>query len=117
VGAAADPSGAEGFGCEADALVGTVALVPGPVADVEPPDGEFGAALFELVAVTGSLDAMVAGPALPGVADAEPPAVEPLGSGCMVGCAESAGLSASAWSADTLSNASTAMISSSFLIL
>jgi len=59
--------------------------VPGPVADVEPPDGEFGAALFEVEAVTGSLDATVAGPALPGVADAEPPAVEPFGSGWRIG--------------------------------
>jgi len=60
-------------------------MVPGPVADVEPLDGEFGAALFELEAATGSLDATVAGPALPGVADAEPPVVEPLGSGSRIG--------------------------------
>ena len=85
VGAGVDPSGAEGFGCDAEALAGTVALVPGPVADVEPPDGEFGAAVFELEAVTGSLDVTVAGPALPGVTDAEPPAVDPFGSGWMTG--------------------------------
>jgi hypothetical protein len=55
------------------------------VAVVEPPDGEFGAAVFELEAVIGSLDVTVAGPALPGVADAEPPAVDPFGSGWTTG--------------------------------
>jgi hypothetical protein len=85
VGAGVEPSGAEGLGCDAEAFVGTVALVPGPVAVVEPPDGEFGAAVFELEVVIGSLDVTVAGPALPGVADAEPPAVDPFGSGWMTG--------------------------------
>jgi hypothetical protein len=31
----ADPSGADGLGCDADALVGAVALVPGPVAVIQ----------------------------------------------------------------------------------
>jgi len=51
--------------------------VPGAVAEVEPCDDVPGAAVFELEAVTGSLEAIVAGPTVPGVADADPPAVEP----------------------------------------
>jgi len=54
-----------------------VARVPGAVAEVEPCDDVPGAAVFELEAVTGSLEAIVAGPTVPGVADADPPAVEP----------------------------------------
>jgi len=74
VGAGADPSGADGLGC--DAVNGAVALVPGPVADVEPRDGAFGPVVFELDAVIGWLVAIVAGPALPPFAEADPPAVE-----------------------------------------
>jgi hypothetical protein len=48
-----DPSGAEGFGCDAAAFVGAVTLVPGPVAVVEPCPVVPGAAEFELDAVTG----------------------------------------------------------------
>jgi len=91
-----DPSGAEGFGCDADALVGTFASVPGPLAEVEPCAGEPGAAVFELEAVTGSLEVTVAGPALPPVADADPPTVDPCVSGRTSGSADSAGPSASA---------------------
>jgi hypothetical protein len=112
----ADPSGAEGFGCDADAPVGTVASVPGPVAEVEPCAGDPGAPVFELEAVTGSLDATVAGPASPPVADADPPTVELCGSGRTSGCADNAGPSASAWKPTTLSSAITATSSSSFLI-
>jgi hypothetical protein len=85
VGVGVDPSGADGFGWEAVAFVGAVARVPGAVADVEPREDVPGAALFELDAPIGSVDATVAGPTLPGVADAEPPAVEPFGSGWMMG--------------------------------
>jgi hypothetical protein len=85
VGVGVDPSGADGFGWETAAFVGAVARVPGAVADVDPREDVPGAALFELDTPTGSLDAMVAGPTLPGVADAEPPAVEPFGSGWMMG--------------------------------
>ena len=74
VGDDADPSGAEGS--DADAVVGTVAVVPGPVADVEPRVGVFCPVVFELVAVIGWLDVTVAGPASPPVAVADPPAVE-----------------------------------------
>ena len=91
-----DPSGADGFGFEALAFIGTVAVVPGPVAVVVPCPVVPGAAEFELEAVTGWLNATVAGPALPGVADAEPPAVEPCVPGSITGCADTAGLSASA---------------------
>jgi hypothetical protein len=111
-----DPSGAEGVGCDADALVGTVASVPGPLAEVDPFVGDPGAAVFELDAVTGSVDVSVAGPASPSVADADPPTVEPCGSGRTSGCADSTGPSASAWKPTTLSSAITATSSSSFFI-
>jgi hypothetical protein len=111
-----DPSGADGFGCDADPPTGTLASVPGPVAVVEPSVVDPGAAVFELEAVTGSLDATVAGPALPPVADADPPTVEPCVSGRTSGSADSAGPSASASKARTLSSAITATSSSSFLI-
>jgi hypothetical protein len=116
VGAGADPSGADGLGCAAEAVAGTVARVPGPVADVEPRDGEFGAVVVELDAVAGSLEATVTGPALPGVADADPPAVEPAGSGRRSGCAETAGSAASARIPHTLRIAIDARISISFLM-
>ena len=48
-----DPSGADGFGFEAAALVGTVAVVPGAVAVVAPRPVVPGAAELELEAVTG----------------------------------------------------------------
>jgi hypothetical protein len=97
VGVGADPSGADGSGCDADALAGTVAVVPGPVAVVEPLEGPFGVPVFELEMVTGSLEETVAGPALPPVAEADPPAAEePWGSGLRSGCAETTGPSASA---------------------
>ena len=111
-----DPSGVEGFGCDADASVGTLATVPGPLADVEPRAADPGAAVFELEAVTGSLDATVAGPALPPVPEAEPPTVELCVSGRTSGWAESAGPSASARRQRTLSRAITATSSMSFLI-
>ena len=111
-----DPSGADGLGCDADAPVGTFARVPGPLAEVEPRATDPGAALFELDAATGWLDATVAGPAPPGVADADPPTAEPCGSGRTSGWADSAGPSASAWSAVTLSSAITATSSRIFLI-
>jgi len=114
--AGADPSGADGLGCAAEAVAGTVARVPGPVADVELRDGEFGAVVVELDAVAGSLDATVTGPALPGVADADPPAVEPAGSGRRSGCAETAGSAASARIPHTLRIAIDARISISFLM-
>jgi hypothetical protein len=81
LGVGVDPSGADGFGCVAAALVGAVARVPGAVTDVEPREEVPGDAAFELEAPIGSLDATVAGPTPPGVADAEPPAAEPFGSG------------------------------------
>jgi hypothetical protein len=91
-----DPSGADGFGCDAAAFVGTLAWVPGPLAVVEPCATDPGVAVFELVAVTGWLDVIVAGPALPPVADADPPIVDPCGSGRTSGCADNVGPSASA---------------------
>jgi hypothetical protein len=116
VGAGADPSGAERSGCDAEAVVGTVARVPGPAAEVDPRVGAFGDPLFELDAVIGSLDATLAGPALPGVADVDPPAVEPAGSGRTSGCAETVGSWANARFPHTLSIAMTARNWSSFLI-
>lgn len=77
----ADPSGAEGSGCDADPVIGTVAVVPGPVAVVEPCVGVLAPVVFELPAVIGSLDATVAGPASPPFAVADPPTVELCGSG------------------------------------
>jgi hypothetical protein len=111
-----DPSGADGFAWDADPPTGTVASVPGPLADVEPRAVDPGAPVFELEAVTGSLDATVAGPVLPPVADADPPTVEPCVSGRTSGCADSVGPSASAWKPMTFSSAMTATSSSSFLI-
>lgn len=116
VGVGADPSGVDGLGCDADPVAGTVALVPGPAAEVEPRAGAFGAAVFELDAVIGSLVAMVAGPALPPLADADPPAVDPAGSGWRFGSAETVGSAASAPFPQTPSKAMTAMSSSSFFI-
>jgi hypothetical protein len=116
VGAGADPSGAEGLGCDADAVVGAVALVPGPVAEVEPRAGALGEPVFELDAVIGSLDASVAGPALPPPAEADPPAVEPAGSGRTSGWAETTGSPARARFPHTLRIAMTATSSSSLLI-
>ena len=111
-----DPSGADGLGCDADAVVGTVALVPGPVAEIQLRAGAFGEPVFELDAVIGSLDATVAGPALPPLAEADPPAVEPAGSGRTSGCAETAGSSARARVPHTLRIAMTATSPSSLLI-
>jgi hypothetical protein len=117
VGDGADPSGAEGLGSDVDAFAGTVAVVPGPVADVELFSGPVEPGLVvELDAVVGSLVATVAGPASPPLADADPPAIEPWGPGRRSGCADSAGPSASASPAPTLRSARTAMSSSSFLI-
>ena len=112
----ADPSGSDGLGCVVDAVVGAEALVPGPVAVVEPREGSFGPAVFELDAVIGSLDATVAGPALPPLAEEDPPAVELCGSGRTSGWAESVGPSARARLPKTLSSAITARSSRSFLI-
>jgi hypothetical protein len=114
VGAGADPSGADGLDC--DAVVGAVARVPGPVAEVEPREGAYGPVVFELDAVIGSLDTTVAGPALPPFAEADPPAVELCVSGRTSGCAERAGPSARARCPHTLRRAITAMSSSTFLI-
>jgi hypothetical protein len=72
-----DPSGADELGCDAAAFVGTLASVPGPLAEVEPCAADPGVAVFELEAVTGWLDVTVAGPALPPVAVADPPTVDP----------------------------------------
>lgn len=117
VGDGADPSGAEGSGSDVEAFIGTAAVVPGPVADVEPLDDPVEAGLVvELDAVMGSLVATVAGPASPPLADADPPAVDPCGPGRRSGCAENVGPSASAAPAHTLRSARTAMSSSSFLI-
>jgi hypothetical protein len=115
VGAGGDPLGADGFGCDADAPVGTLARVPGPLAVVEPRAADPGA-VFELDALTGSLDDTVAGPTLPGTADADPPAAGACGSGRSSGCAESAGPSASARRPKTLKSAITATSSMIFLI-
>ena len=71
-----------------------MAVVPGPLADVELLDGPLDPLVFEVDAVIGWLDAMVAGPALPPVAEADPPAVELPGPGRRSGCAETAGPSA-----------------------
>ena len=113
----ADPSGADGSGCVPDAVVGTVAFVPGPVAEVDPLEGPPGAVEFELDAFIGSLVATVAGPASPPLAEADPPTVELCEPGRRSGAAETAGLSASARVPATLRSARTATISISFLIV
>jgi hypothetical protein len=97
-------------------VAGTVALVPGPVAVVEPVEGRPGAVEFELDAAIGSLEETVAGPASPPLAEPDPPAVEPCAPGRMSGSAENVGLSASARLPDTLNRAMTAMSLSSFVI-
>lgn len=77
-----DPSGADGSGSEdADAVVGTVAVVPGPLAEVEPLAAPSGSVVFVLDAVIGSLDETVAGPLSPPLAEADPPTVELSGPG------------------------------------
>jgi hypothetical protein len=114
VGAGADPSGADGLGC--DAAIGAVAVVPGPVADVEPREGVLGPVVFELDAVIGSLDATVAGPAVPPVAEADPPAVELWVSGRTSGCAVRAGPSARARAPQAFRRTITMTSSRSFLI-
>ena len=101
VGVDGDPLGADVLGCDAAAPVGTVTVVPGPLTDVDPLEVPLGAAAFGadeymVEAVTGSLVATVAGPALPPSADALPPAVGPCGSGRTIGSTETAGPSASA---------------------
>jgi hypothetical protein len=116
VGVGVDPSGAAGCGCDADADVGTVARVPGPLAEVELLEGAVEPVVLALDAVIGSLDETVAGPAAPGVTDADPPAVDRCGSGAMFGCADTEGGSASAGLAQTKRSAKTAMSSRSFLI-
>ena len=110
VGAGAEPSGAEGSRLVADALVGTVAWVPGPDADIDPPDDELGAAVLELVAPIGSLELTLAGPTAPGDAEALPPAMDESVPGCRSGCADTVGPSALARHAVRLSRAATAMI-------
>lgn len=81
VGVGADPSGAAGSGSDADAVVGTVAVVPGPLADVVPLEGPVEPEVFVLDAVIGSLDVKVAGPASPPLAEADPPTVDPSAPG------------------------------------
>jgi hypothetical protein len=98
-------------------VAGAVALVLGPVAVVEPPDGPSGELVFELETVIGSLEATVAGPALPPVAEADPPAGEELsGSGLTSGWAETLGASASAEFPSRPRSAMTARRWSSLLI-
>jgi hypothetical protein len=113
----AEPSGVDPSGSDADAVVGTVAVVPGLAAVVEPCAGAFGLAVFELDAVIGLLDATVAGPALPPFAEAEPPRVELCASGRTSGCAVSVGLSAKARSPQTFRTATATMKTKSFLII
>ncbi len=115
VGVDGDPPGADGSGCEADAPIGTVAAVPGPVAVVELLEGPFGAVVFMLDSAIGSLVTTLAGPALPPSADAVPPAVEPCASGRTIGSAVMAGPSASARFPHTLKKAMTAMSFSNIL--
>jgi hypothetical protein len=120
VGLGGEPSGADGLGCDADVVRGALALVPGPASVVDPRDGELaelGAVVVELDAVIGWLVANVAGPALPPVADADPPAVEaPWASGRASGWAVSIGLSARAGAPQSARSAMTAMSSISFFI-
>lgn len=114
VGAGAVPSGADRLGCDAER--GAVAVVPGPAADVEPFEGAFGPVVFELDAVIGSLDATVAGPALPPVAEADPPAVELCVPGRTSGWAVRAGPSARARAPSAFRKTITTMSSRSFLM-
>jgi len=113
----AEPSGAGAPGSVRDAVVGTVAVVPGPAAEVEPLAGLLGPAVFELDAVIGSLDATVAGLASPPFAEVEPPTVELCGSGRTSGCAVRVGLSAKARSPQTFRSATVTMRPQSFLTL
>ena len=117
VGVGVDPSGAEGSGCAVHAFVGAVAVVPGPVAVVVLPGWLFDPVVDELDAVTGWLELTVAGPALPPLADADPPTVELSWLGRTSGCADTFGGSASAMPPHTFRQAMTAVISRSFLFI
>jgi hypothetical protein len=108
-------SGAVVLGCDGDAFVGAVTVVPGPLAEADPLSVPLGVALVELDAVIGSLDATVAGPTSPLPADADPPAVDPCGSGRTSGCIEIVGSSANAMLPPRSRSATTVMISSSLL--
>jgi hypothetical protein len=108
-------SGAVVFGCDGDAFTGALAVVPGPLAEDDPFAAPLGAAVVELEALTGSLDAKVAGPTLPPLVAADPPAVEPCGSVRKSGSAEM-GSSAKATLPPRLRIAMTVMIPSSLFI-
>src|SRR3954470_22059709 len=70
------PSGVAGSGCAVQERIGTIAALPGPVAVVVLPGDALDPAVFELEAVTGSLDETEAGPTVPPFAAADPPTVE-----------------------------------------
>ena len=109
-------SGAVVLGCAGDTFAGALAVVPGPLAEVDPAAVPLGVPLVELEAVTGSLDATVAGPTVPPSTDADPPAVEPCGSGRTSGRTEIVGSSANATLPPRSRSAMTVMISSTLLI-
>jgi hypothetical protein len=109
-------SGAVAFGCDGDAFAGALAVVPGPLAEVDPPDAPLGAPLVELDAPMGSLVTRVAGPTLPPLADADPPAVERCGSGRTSGRAEIVGSEARATLPPRSRSARTVMASNTLLI-
>ena len=109
-------SGAVVLGCAGDTFAGALAVVPGPLAEVDPAALPLGVPLVELEAVTGSLDATVAGPTVPPSTDADPPAVEPCGSGRTSGRTEIVGSSANATLPPRSRSAMTVMISSTLLI-
>lgn len=117
VGLGAEPSGAAGSGCAAHAFVGAVAVVPGPVAVVVLPGWVFEPVVFELDAVIGWVELTVAGPALPPLAEADPPTVESSWLGRTSGSAETVGGSARATPPHTFKQAMSAVISRSFLFI
>ena len=110
-------SGAVVLGCDGDTFAGALAVVPGPLAEDDPPAGPLGEELVELDAVTGSLDATVAGPTFPPSAETDPPAVDPDGSGRTSGCAEIGRSSANATPPPRSSSAMTVMISISLFLI
>jgi hypothetical protein len=109
-------SGAVVVGCDGETFAGALTVVPGPPAEDDSAAAPLGEAFVELDAVRGSLDVRVAGPTLPPSAEADPPAVEPCGSGCTSVSTEIGRSSAKATPPPRSSSAMTAMISSSLLM-
>jgi hypothetical protein len=108
-GAGALPFGADGL-VVVEVVAGALALVPGALAVVDPRDAPLGAGAAPVVTVAGSLDEMTAGPTLPPLAVAVPPAAGCSGPVGAEGWTESPGSPASAALPPKWSSAITASV-------